>query len=264
MQVGCRFCGLDKKGIQFSYWVKETFTNYDKLKPGDIICDDCLFWFDESSMVLAQKVGKDNPQRMRNYSQFIVGGEWTPLSKSDKPKMVELLLGNPFPELAAIADSGQKHIVFRATRNLKGSKSGWVQFEENQLWIEPVELKTLIETIEAGLLIFSKSEIETGRYFPNRIMQFGFEKWQEMEAILKQKRGSLLLKLVIFLSQKKETETNDTITPDGGKLALDSLARHRRRIQKPLSPDDLGAIREHGTGQCVHQQPGEVHQLSLF
>lgn len=264
MVGNCRFCGQQGKGQPFEKWVKDTFTDHDKLNPGGIICNDCAFWFEESSSLLAQKVGKDKPQRMRNYSQFVVNGEWTPLSKSDKPRMVELLLGESFPELAAIADSGQKHIVFRATRNPQGSKAGWVQFEEQRLWIIPKELKSLIETIEAGLLIFSKSEIEFGQYLPHRIIQFGLEKWQEMEAALKPKRGSLLLKLAIFLSQKKETETDERITTDGSGLALDSLAGDRQRVQEPLPADDLGAIREHGQGERIHQQPGAVHQLSLF
>jgi hypothetical protein len=260
----CRFCGKEAEGQSFNEWVRDTFTDHDKLLPGNIICDDCSFWFDESSSVLAQKVGKDKPQRTRNYSQFVVNGEWTPLSKGDKPKMVELLLGESFPELAAIADSGQKHIVFRASRNPQGSKAGWVQFEEQRLWVIPLELKSLIETIEAGLLIFSKSEIESGNYLPHRIIQFGLEKWQEMEAILKPRRNSLLLKLAIFLSQKKETETDDTVTSDSSGIALDHLARDRQRVQKQIPPNDLGAIREHGTRQRVHEQPGEIRQLSLF
>lgn len=102
----CRFCGQsDKSGRPFNQWVRPTFTDHDKLKPGNIICDDCLFWFDEKSLELAHVTGKDKPQRMRNYSHFIVNGQWTPLSKGDKAQMKEILLTPPFPELAAIASS---------------------------------------------------------------------------------------------------------------------------------------------------------------
>jgi hypothetical protein len=38
--------------------------------------------------------------------------------------MLELLTTFPFPELAAIAESGQKHIIFRAPRNPAGQASG--------------------------------------------------------------------------------------------------------------------------------------------
>lgn len=120
----CRFCGGNGEGIQFQDWVKPTFTDRDKLLPGEIVCNACLFWFEEASQELANITGKDKPQRMRNYSHFVVNGEWIPLSKGDKARMVELLTSEPFPELAAIADSGQKHIVFRARRNPQGSKAG--------------------------------------------------------------------------------------------------------------------------------------------
>jgi hypothetical protein len=71
----------------FDDWVKESFTDWDKLLPGDSICSDCLFWFDESSETLMQRVGKDRPQKMRNYSHFIVNGDWIPCSKADKARV---------------------------------------------------------------------------------------------------------------------------------------------------------------------------------
>ncbi len=117
----CRFCGEEVEGgVAFDQWVKPTFTDFDKLLPGDAVCPGCLFWFDEASTVLQTHFGKDVPQRIRNYSHFIVNGDWLPLSKADKSAMTALLLNPPFPELAAIASSGQKHIVFRAVRNPPG------------------------------------------------------------------------------------------------------------------------------------------------
>ena len=45
----CRFCGNESAGKDFAGWVKETFTDFDKLREGSIICNDCLFWFDVRS-----------------------------------------------------------------------------------------------------------------------------------------------------------------------------------------------------------------------
>jgi hypothetical protein len=250
-------------GLSFDGWVKDTFTDHDKLKPGEIICSDCGFWFEEQSQELAVITGKDKPQKMRNYSHFVIAGKWTPLSKGDKVKMIDLLLGESFPELAVIAESGQKHIVFRATRNPVGSKAGWVQFEEQRLWIIPAELKTLIDTVEAGLLVFSKGEIESGQYLPYRIVQFGFDKWQSLESVIKPLRGSLFFKLALFLSQRKEIKDGEN-EGDGGRPARNPMEGDRQRVQEPLPPDDLGAVREHGEGERVHRQLGEVRQLSLF
>jgi hypothetical protein len=127
----CRFCGQTGEGQPFGKWVKPTFTNWDKLVNEDIACNDCLFWFDEASMKLAECVGKPNPQRMRNSPHFIKCGEWTPLSKGNKVKMIELLTTPSFPELAVIADSGQKHIVFQAMRNPHESKADGCSLRNN-------------------------------------------------------------------------------------------------------------------------------------
>lgn len=160
----CRICGQSGEGQVFSDWARPTFTDWDKLQPGQILCDDCAFWFEERSEKLARITGKDKPQRMRNYSHFVVGGEWTPLSKGDKARMRDILLSPPFPELAAVAASGQKHIVFRATRNPSGSRAGWVQFEEQRLWVDPPDLARLLDLIEALYPGFSKTEILFNRF----------------------------------------------------------------------------------------------------
>lgn len=207
----CRFCHNESTGILFSNWARPTFTDHDKLGPGDIICRDCLFWFDEKSELLAEIVGKDKPQRMRNYSHFVVGGEWLPLSKANKAEMTAFFLGTPFPTMAAIAESGQKHIAFRAICNPPGSTAGWVQFEEQRLFVRPAELRQVLDTIEDLYVSFSKSEIEAGRYSQHRIRKFGLERWQSLESQLSSIRDSLLFKLALFLAQKRKGD-NDTGT----------------------------------------------------
>ncbi len=205
----CRICAADDvNGIDFHKWVRPTFTDHDKLVDGNIICDKCLFWFDESSTDLASRLGKESPQRMRNYSHFVVNGEWIPLGKGDKERMKELLLGAPFPELAAIAESEQKHIVFRATWNPRGADAGWVQFEEQSLFVKPDELRKLLDIIELLYREFTKKEIETGVYKSHRIRKFGIEEWYALESQLRVVRSSSLFFLALFLSQKREE--NDT------------------------------------------------------
>jgi len=256
----CRFCGQQSNGDDFQVWVKPTFTDHDKLLPGDIVCDDCLFWFEEKSAELATKVSKDKPQRMRNYSHFIIGGEWMPLSKGDKTTMTKLLLATPFPELAAIAESGQKHIVFRATRNSAGGKAGWVQFEEQSLWLEPDELRIVLDVVEPALSVFSKSEIGSGNYLLHRIMTYGLETWQKLETIVKPLRGGLFFSLVIFLAQKRE----DDNARNSSRFTRSDMAGDEQRVQESLPPDDMGATREHGEGSGLHQQSRQVHQLPMF
>jgi len=258
----CRFCGIESsEAVSFDEWVKPTFTDHDKLLDGDGVCPDCLFWFDERSEEMAARVGKDKPQRMRNYSHFVVSGEWTPLSKGDKERMQTLLLSSPFPELAAIAESGQKHIVFRARRNSPGATCGWIQFEEQSLFVQPQELRDLMELIEALYVHFSKGEIETGNYKPYRVMSFGVEQWQELEEQVKPLRGGLLFRVVLFLAQRRD---DGRIEGAGNGPAMDSLAGDTAGLQEPLSAQHLAAVRGPREKRGVHKQPGQVRQLSLF
>jgi len=202
----CRICGEWGEGERFDDWVRPTFTDWDKLQPGDGICQTCLFWFDEQSEELAQRVEKDKKQRMRNYSHFLVGNEWIPLSKSDKPRMKALLFRSPFPTLAVIADSGQKHIIFRARQNFPDATAGWVQFEEAAVYVRPSELAALLDTIEQLYVVFSKSEIKTGNYAQHRIRKFGLERWHDLESAISVKRGGGLFQLALFLAQKGECD----------------------------------------------------------
>jgi hypothetical protein len=73
----CRICGQPGEGQSFQKWVRDTFTNWDLLHPGEIICEACAFWFEQRSAELQARMGKDKPQRMQNYSHFVRGIEWT-------------------------------------------------------------------------------------------------------------------------------------------------------------------------------------------
>jgi len=258
----CRICGQSGSGMAFEKWVRPTFTNRDLLFPGEIICDACTFWFEQQSTELQRRMGKDKPQRMQNYSHFVVAGEWMPLSKSDKSRMVELLLSNPFPELAAIADSGQKHIVFRARRNRPGQKSGWVQFEEQSLYVEPDELKALLGIIEELYDVFSKSEIRTGEYKSYRIRDFGIDRWQKLDEQIRCQREKLLFSLALFLAQKRSDDGSDK--RNGKRTADADLARDSGRLQESLPDDDLESVRKRNPERGLYEQPGQVYQLDLF
>lgn len=258
----CRFCGKESQGSLFDKWVKDTFTDFDKLKQGNIICNDCLFWFDEKSELLKNRMGKDKPQKMRTYSHFIVSGEWTPLSKANKKEMLGFLLGDSFPELAAIADSGQKHIVFRAARNEKGQNAGWVQFEEKAIYVRPQELKTLVEFIEPLLSIFSKKEIEVGDYIGHRILDFGFDEWGKVEKQIKVWRGKAIFNLALFLAQKGDNGESDQA--ECSDTAGDDLEGNAAGLQDEVQDVNLAAVRRSNKKRSIHKQSGKVRQQSLF
>lgn len=224
----CRVCGQQSLGLSFSHWARPTFTDWDKLQPGNIICHACQFCFAEQSELLAQRVGKEKPQRMRNYSHFVVDGKWLPLSKAQKAQMTYLLLYES-PEVTIIAQSGQKHIIFRAI-------PGIVQFEEQQIsdWRGLGELLATIETLYNG---FSKSEIETGDYAQHRVLKFGTSFWWELESALRSRRQTALFGLALFLAQRKEKEKDESIkrvAQPGGKDARSGVAGYPIQLQIPL------------------------------
>ncbi len=239
----CRTCGADSVGLLFSDWVKDTFTDWDKLTAGTIICHACQFCFSEKNEKLTKITGKDKPQRMRNYSHFVVGGEWIPLSKGDKRRMSELLLSDP--EVTVIAESGQKHIIFR-------SKPGWWQFEESAFRPFPDKLRVVQAVVEEMYEGFSKAEITTGRYIQHRILEFGLERWSRLDTQVRAIRGTPVLTLALFLAQKEE---NDDESGDRGEVALADVVRDSRELQGSIRPKHLGAIREQHPKRGLHLQP---------
>ena len=257
----CRICGEVGHGVPFADWVRPTFTDHDKLQIGDIICHRCRWLFEERSELLAQRVGKDKPQRMRNYSHFVVDGRWIPLSKGNKPHMKDLLLGKPFPELACIADSGQKHIFFRAKWNPSGSEAGYVQFEEQSIFIERSALAWLLERIEKLYVTFNKAEIGTGDYSQYRILKFGLGTWRAYEHSIAYMRDSVLFKLALFLAQKGEGDGG--VTRQSSGITTDNLAGSAAGLQAQVH-EHLGAIREQYPVSSPHQQSGQVRQLAMF
>ena len=193
----CRTCGRVAVGTDFDAWVRPTFTDWGLLTGGSVICEACQFCFEDANAELARRVGKEGTQKPRNYSHFVVAGDWRPMTKGNKPQMIECL--NSSPQVAVIADGGQKHIIFRA-------KPGWWQFEELSMRPNPIVLNGLIAAMIPALAIFAKSELESGRYSFSRIEQFGLFAYQMLEAGLRLHRGSAIFALALFLAQKEEVD----------------------------------------------------------
>lgn len=253
----CWLCGNPAfEPTPLKQFVKPTFTDHDKVAcpDSDVVCAACVFCHDERSELLALLVGKGKPQRMRNYSHFVVDGEWIPLSKGDKARMADLLLQGP--ELAIIAISGQKHLIFRA-------QPGWWQIEEQSVQPFPGKLKTLLATVESLYASFSKSEIGMGNYAQHRVRKFGLSGWWALESQIKPERGSLPFQLALFLAQRKGKRDGQRARAGSG-TAGDHLAGSSGRLQAPLPDEHLAAVRGQHPGGGLHQQRGQVRQLALF
>ena len=230
-QGACRLCGATDLGAPFAAWVKDTFTDWDKLKAGTIICHACQFCTAEAAPGLMARVGKDKPQKMRNYSHFVLDGVWYPLSKGNKAEMRRLLFAAP--PVAVIAATGQKHL-------LPFARAGWWTFEMATVRPFPKKLAAILAVIEplyqAGI---SKTEIETGRYDSGRIMAVGASAWKIAEDQIKRWRGSIALSLALFLAQKDD---NHGTSGDSGSPALATVAGDRPGVQEQIPLFDLDAV----------------------
>ena len=186
----CRITGRAGKGIPFERWVKETFTDHAYLKPGDIISNEALLCFDESSLEIQQKTGRDKPQRFRTYSHFVADGTWYCLTKADKQRMIALL---PTASLVCITDTGQRHILFK-------HKDGMWQLDE--MFVRPdIETFTFLHSSMMALLAlgFSQEEIRSGNYSQVRIAKAGVDSWRELETKLRPYRGTQIFTFTSWL-----------------------------------------------------------------
>ena len=189
----CRITGEKSSGVLFEKWVKKTFTDAHWLKEGTIISNEALFCFDEASVLLQNKTGRDKPQRFRTYSHIITkDGEWHALTKADKEFIVQLILADNI-KILCLTDTGQKHIFFK-------NRPGFWQLDET--FIEPgiEDFKFLHETMMEMLALgFGQEQIKTGNYYQAQILKVGIDVWQEIESKLKPRRGEPIFDLAAWL-----------------------------------------------------------------
>jgi hypothetical protein len=205
----CRITGKKSTGTPFEKWVKNTFNDHDRLFPGDIISNEAMFCFDESSEIVQKKTGRDKPQRFRTYSHIIKEGQWHCVTKADKRHILQLIVEGA--EMVCLTETGQKHVLFK-------HKIGMWQLDE--LHVEP-DIDTLkhlhFHMCELMVYQFSQGEIISGDYSSGRIMKAGFTNWQYHENEIKKHRGSGIFDFTSFMlytDEKKQATSEPVRKPD--------------------------------------------------
>jgi hypothetical protein len=205
-----RHCHLCAGGlfspVPSSSILKTTFTNHDKTTGSGLICAACAWTLSEPSPELTTLTGKDKPQRLRNYSHFVVDGRWTPLSKGNKAAQAALLASpGGLPEVAAVAVSGQRHLLFRTPSNPSGQGRGWVMLEEEALWVDQSQFSTLVAAIQILLTArYSKESIRTGRYIYPPEAPITLDEVATTDNYLREYRGGGVFALALFLATIEE------------------------------------------------------------
>lgn len=201
----CLLCGgAAYGGVDAKKHLKNTFNDYHIARgQSNYICSGCLFTFSERSQEIADRMGRPTPQRFRTYSHFVLAGKWLTFSKAHKAQMVAILR-EQVPEVCIIAESGQKHLAIKAHVNAPNQLAGWVQFEEQTLWLDVRIFNDIFSSVDAlyqgG---YNKEHISTGRYrfYPDSDVAL----WREHEPRITPHRGSMLFKLAVYLDTKANT-----------------------------------------------------------
>lgn len=238
MSKYCYYCGAE--GANLPLQISPTFTAAGMIKVAhsDVMCDRChgimfgdlqrvwhhnkdddrwvklylrgihQLW--QGDTLLEPKLG-DPEEHIQVSSAGKVGKPETYHVLSGVPKRVRVrdwLLDPPEPPFTiAIAESGQKHILFLAQTGYDRENYP-VQFEMDSLAINRAQFTALLGTYEQLLaLSFSKTEVDTGEYRADRLLA-NFEAWQQLEPEIAQHRSggkpSRLLQLISFVAIKPE------------------------------------------------------------
>jgi len=199
----CVVTGKETFGILFEKWVSDKFTDFNSLKPGNIVSHEALFTFAEQSELIMQKTGRDKLQRFRTYSHIITEkDEWFILTKADKKLIYELITTVPL-KIVCLTDTGQKHLFFK-------HRLGFWQLDEYH--IQPdIDRLVHIHTNMMSLLAlgFSQTEVQTGNYYSARILKVGIQVWQAIENQIKQLRGQPIFDFAAWLMFTIKPEKNE-------------------------------------------------------
>lgn len=195
----CRITGKYSKGILFEKWIGENFTDFGSLYPGDIISNEAIFCFSDENEFLRKKLGRTERTRFRNYSHFVVDGEWLVFTKSQKQEMYRILVERN-PIIVVISDSGQRHLLFRY-------RYGFWQFEFQHIKPNKSRLQWLVGLINRLLdMGFSKSEILSSCYSAGKKIE-DVKNLEKIESHISSFRGSKLFELAVWFSVKQNKES---------------------------------------------------------
>lgn len=192
----CRMRGTEGVGLKFTDWVSDRFNNWADLYEGDIISNEALFCFDEASTLIAQRTGRDKPQRFRTYSHIITtDGAWHICTKADKAHIADLILRGVVKVLC-LTDSGQKHIFFK-------HRMGFWQLDDTHIEPNIPDFAHLHATMQQLVSLgFAQEQIKKGNYSQAVILKVGLAVWQDLENILKPRRGEPIFDLAAWLMFK--------------------------------------------------------------
>jgi hypothetical protein len=231
----CFYCGNDcELNNTVKNYLKPTFTNLDIIKTpnSEYICNECVWAFatGNQTIILIDGEIREN-QSPRFYSWIIEKDKKTAATKAHIKQLREIVLNPPLaPFKIILADTSQKHLLFRATW-AQSQDDYPVQFEEEQIIVNIAELqKRLIiaDRLSAaiGKIALSNCErmsyaITVNNYYDDLT---DYENWLNI-------KNESLSRLVVWLAKNKEDAGNEYPAINTGSVQTGN-SRSNRSVKK--------------------------------
>lgn len=252
----CWVCaGEWPRSVAREKWMGSNFIGQNRARnpASERVCEPCVW-----------AMSGRPPDTLRMYSQLVDDRGWLKLNKGHKPAMRAWLREPKRGEwFAAIADSGQKHVVPWAPINPPGS-TGSVMFEETLVRL-PRDASGWRAVDDVAALLTagaSKESIESGDYT-------GFA-WQRcateirtFEAAYAAARGSAWFALAVWLAQRDEQEVAARMDREKAeKAAKKEREKNARRDSEGAAPKPARGTPTRGTKR-VSKDAGRQHPEAL-
>lgn len=234
----CWMCGGEStRGIMVGKWMGATYTGQNKVRfpQGDWVCEACVLVCARSTPVPGRpaKPGMQFGPNWRNFSHLYDAGSYVNASKGDKPTILQWLQSSHAgPWFAAIADSGQKHVVPWAPINPPGARRGDVLFEEAVIKLPVVGsaewdiVPMIADLLTAGA---PKGELETGHFTPRAwsLCERGLYVFEREWG--RPLRGSAWFALALWLAQRDEEQVQKRLGSEKAKRKVDGKTHAGRK-----------------------------------
>jgi hypothetical protein len=241
----CYVCAATlSRGKMVSDWLGSNYTDQNRVRSPHAahVCEACVMLAQRKFPVPGRppKEDKQFGGNFRNYSHMVEVGWLSPplpdgtqvlgyanASKAEKP-LIRGFLGREHAGIwfAAIADSGQKHVVSFAPLNGPG-RGGRVLFEE--MVVDVPESLALVDEMAALLTGGAiKDEVESGDYRPQTWLRCR-DTLHAFEEEHRSERGSGWFSLAVWLAQRDEEATE-------ARLMAESEEKRVKAQRAPRAP----------------------------
>lgn len=266
----CYVCvGELTRGELVTDWLGSSFTDQNRARypTATHVCESCCYVHSRTAPVPGRpaKEGKKFGGNFRNYSHLWDERGYANASKGEKPMIREFLAReHAGPWFAAIADSGQKHVLPFAPMNGPG-RSGSVLMDEQLIQV-PQSLALVDAMTELLTLGVTKDELARGEYYV-RTMRDLRDPVHDFEWERGGERYSGWFTLALWLAQRDEEEharhdaekkTRDDDRRNADRASSVLPKRAKRAATDELLAADTGSGASGGAADSKRQRMGKL------